>query len=219
MACAGDATQICGGSNAMSIYQKCSGTTCANAGGASGAAPVAAVAAAPASSSKAAASSVAASVVVSPVANKAVAGSSAAPQASSASYPASSAAPAAAPQSGTSKAANIPAGWTYNGCMLDNLNPRSLNQRITCSGKVTNAVCIAACQKRGFTYAGTEYSGECFCGNQISQSSAKPESDCNMPCEGASGEMCGGPARLSVWSTKATKARRDHMAKRNRRHS
>jgi len=49
---------------------------------------------------------------------------------------------------------------------------------------------------------GTEYSGECWCGNTI-MNGGGPAPDgnayCNMPCNGNASEICGGPNRLTFY--------------------
>ncbi|KAF8443424.1 carbohydrate-binding WSC, partial [Terfezia claveryi] len=64
---------------------------------------------------------------------------------------------------------------------------------------ITNAGCINYCQGKGFKYAGTEYGGQCYCGNDISLGKPMPAADCNMVCEGNPKEVCGGPKRLTLW--------------------
>lgn len=91
------------------------------------------------------------------------------------------------------------ANWVPKGCWLDPLNPRALPTKAHLSGKTTNANCIKYCQSKGFKYAGTEYGAECFCGNDISSSTKKPNSDCDMACAGNANEKCGGPGRLTLW--------------------
>lgn len=65
---------------------------------------------------------------------------------------------------------------------------------------MTNNLCTAACQKAGYTIAGTEYSGECYCGNEYANGGAKIAQGCNMACNGDPAQICGGGSRLSVWS-------------------
>lgn len=91
------------------------------------------------------------------------------------------------------------ANWIAKGCWLDPLKPRTLPTRAQLSEKTTNSGCIKYCQSKGFKYAGTEYGNECFCGNDISSSTKKPEADCNMACAGNAKEKCGGPGRLTLW--------------------
>lgn len=65
---------------------------------------------------------------------------------------------------------------------------------------MTNKRCVAACQADGFSLAGTEYSGECFCGNAYANGGGNPGDGCNMKCNGDQTQFCGGPNRLSVWT-------------------
>jgi hypothetical protein len=67
---------------------------------------------------------------------------------------------------------------------------------------MTNAKCRDACLASGYTLAGTEYSGECYCDNEL-QGAGGPapdgEDQCNMPCNGNQTEICGGPNRLTLF--------------------
>ncbi|EXJ83113.1 hypothetical protein A1O1_06732 [Capronia coronata CBS 617.96] len=68
---------------------------------------------------------------------------------------------------------------------------------------MTNGACVSFCDSRGFAVAGTEYAGQCFCGTDAdfpAMASQLDESQCDMPCTGAGGEMCGGSGALSVWA-------------------
>lgn len=67
---------------------------------------------------------------------------------------------------------------------------------------MTNAMCSAECGKRGFLFAGTQYSTYCFCGNQYGRSG--PSMDCKTPCNGNAGEICGGAWANSVHWTGLT---------------
>ena len=60
---------------------------------------------------------------------------------------------------------------------------------------------VYSCAANGWTMAGTEYGGQCFCGNQLVGSSKADEAKCNMPCDGNAGQTCGGSMVLSVWSS------------------
>ncbi|KAF2670397.1 hypothetical protein BT63DRAFT_361994, partial [Microthyrium microscopicum] len=60
--------------------------------------------------------------------------------------------------------------------------------------------CVAYCSTMGFSIAGTECAGQCFCGNTISQSQPISEAACNMPCEDDSSQICGGSAALSLFT-------------------
>jgi hypothetical protein len=62
--------------------------------------------------------------------------------------------------------------------------------------------CINYCAGIGSTYAGTEYSSQCYCGTSIaSGATSATASDCSMTCTGNATEACGGPNRLNLfWS-------------------
>lgn len=67
--------------------------------------------------------------------------------------------------------------------------------------------CVAACQGAGYSLAGVEYSGECYCDNTISNGGTlAPEgvSGCSMLCNGNFSEYCGGPSRLDVYDFNKT---------------
>lgn len=96
--------------------------------------------------------------------------------------------------------------WDSLGCYSEGLNgQRTLTTGMGVQGAMTTEKCTAACFNGGFRLAGTEYSGECFCGNAILNGGAPaPTADCNMPCAGAPTQFCGGPARLNVYNYTGT---------------
>ncbi|KAM7202311.1 WSC domain containing protein [Naviculisporaceae sp. PSN 640] len=68
---------------------------------------------------------------------------------------------------------------------------------------MTNEKCLKACRDGGFPYAGTEYSGECWCGVVIGNDTfSAPAEQCDMPCKGNPDEKCGGRGRLSIYAAK-----------------
>lgn len=59
--------------------------------------------------------------------------------------------------------------------------------------------CASLCSS--YPYFGTQWSRECFCGDELTEgSAAAPEADCNMPCAGDSSQLCGGGRRLSLYN-------------------
>ena len=70
---------------------------------------------------------------------------------------------------------------------------------------MTVAKCTTACA--AYTYAGVEYSGECYCGNTLTAPGG-PAPDglagCNMLCNGNQTEYCGGPNRLDLYKKGAS---------------
>jgi len=98
--------------------------------------------------------------------------------------------------------ANLPSGWSYNACWVDNANGRVLQTELPDNQALTVENCIASCSAQGFTLAGLEFSVQCFCGNNLVNGAViAPQGDCNMACSGSSTEACGGPNRLSVYTS------------------
>ncbi len=93
----------------------------------------------------------------------------------------------------------VPPGWEALGCYTDSVAARALPHFGNVEGGMTNGGCVDACDAAGYGYAGTEYSAECFCGNEIRNEHVEAEGGCNMKCAGASGEFCGGSNRLTIW--------------------
>ncbi|KAF2254450.1 WSC-domain-containing protein [Trematosphaeria pertusa] len=92
--------------------------------------------------------------------------------------------------------------WTYTGCYTDSVAARTLKGGGYGSGSLTNSQCVEYCATRGFYYAGSEYSTECYCGNSIQNGATQTTgSDCNMACGGNATEACGGPNRLTMFNT------------------
>lgn len=54
--------------------------------------------------------------------------------------------------------------------------------------------------------AGTEYSTQCFCSNYVANGGklAATDTDCDMGCSGKATEACGGPNRISLYSSTAS---------------
>jgi hypothetical protein len=54
-------------------------------------------------------------------------------------------------------------GWSYVGCGTDNYYSRILTGASQSNDQMTNEACAAFCESKGFAFAGTEYSRECYC--------------------------------------------------------
>ncbi|GAC95998.1 hypothetical protein PHSY_003576 [Pseudozyma hubeiensis SY62] len=114
---------------------------------------------------------------------------------SSSSSTASSTSSAAAPTS------TVPSNTAYKGCYSDSTVRRALP--FSAKGGTVQA-CRSACTSAGYSIAGLEYYGECWCGNALAGgSSIQPDTDCNLPCNADSSQICGGSNRLSVYSDAA----------------
>lgn len=122
------------------------------------------------------------------------------PKPSTTSKPVSS--PTPTPTPGTGTGIKLPTGWVSLGCHTDPLNPRALANKAYFQVAISSGNCAAHCASKGFAFAGTEYGGECFCGNSIDGGAKAPDSECNMPCEGDAKQMCGAARRLSLFGKK-----------------
>ncbi|KAM7196010.1 protein of unknown function (DUF1996) domain containing protein [Naviculisporaceae sp. PSN 640] len=94
--------------------------------------------------------------------------------------------------------------FKYAGCYRDS-EARVLSGEIRPNlGRISNSNCVEYCASKGFSAAGTEYGGQCYCGNALSKVEKIPESECSMTCEGAADEKCGGGWALSVFTKTGT---------------
>lgn len=93
--------------------------------------------------------------------------------------------------------------YNWYGCQTEGTMSRALNDAHTADNNMTLASCAGFCD--GYTYFGTEYSRECYCGNSFTEGSVVADTfDCSMICMGDAKELCGGPNRLSVYTTKGS---------------
>ncbi|XP_078658294.1 uncharacterized protein LOC144903755 [Branchiostoma floridae x Branchiostoma belcheri] len=90
----------------------------------------------------------------------------------------------------------------YVGCYKDTSSRTFPAGRIQNYNNMTNALCINHCAGQGYTYAATQYSYECSCGNEANFAQLepkRPEHECNFKCSGNREEKCGGNWRNSVY--------------------
>ncbi|KAH8988288.1 copper radical oxidase [Lactarius hatsudake] len=100
------------------------------------------------------------------------------------------------------KLSGLPTTWAYNACWVDNAHGRIFQTQLADNQALTVESCVASCDAQGFTLAGMEFSVQCFCGNNLVQGAVtSPNADCNMGCGGNTTEACGGPNRLSVYTS------------------
>jgi len=85
-------------------------------------------------------------------------------------------------------------------CVVDSSS--RLLGHLTNIGRVTPSLCVATCASQGYSFAGVQYSGECWCGATAPPpSSLAPDSECNMNCNGDGNKVCGGSWRMNVYTT------------------
>ncbi|KAK4162775.1 putative fungistatic metabolite [Cladorrhinum sp. PSN259] len=88
--------------------------------------------------------------------------------------------------------------FEYVGCQTEATVGRALSGNSYASGDMTLESCAAFCS--GFTYFGTEYSAECYCGNSLNAGSVPAtQPDCSMLCAGNPLEYCGAGNRLELY--------------------
>ena len=88
------------------------------------------------------------------------------------------------------------------GCYTEasNNNRALIFQQNITSLTMSTEICLSSCKAMGMPYAGTEYSGECYCGTFLNPGSVPTTSDqCNMPCNGNPSETCGGSRILNLY--------------------
>ncbi|EKM51417.1 uncharacterized protein PHACADRAFT_263528, partial [Phanerochaete carnosa HHB-10118-sp] len=96
----------------------------------------------------------------------------------------------------------LPTGWNYSACYVDNAFGRIFTTEIPDNQNLTVETCVSTCNGQNFTLAGMEFAVQCFCGDElINGAVTAPDSDCNMGCGGNATEACGGPNRLSVYTS------------------
>lgn len=89
------------------------------------------------------------------------------------------------------------------GCFQDDQTNRLLDGYYV-NNKETNSPkkCMEICLQSGFTYAGVQYSQECFCGNTSPPSSVQlPATSCDKKCPADDTAVCGGYFTMNVFET------------------
>jgi len=88
--------------------------------------------------------------------------------------------------------------YSWYGCQTEGTGVRALASKSLVNSTMTLNVCATFCG--GYTYFGTEYGAECYCGNVLGNGSvAAPTDNCNMACGGDAKQLCGAGNRLSVY--------------------
>src|SRR5450631_362444 len=93
--------------------------------------------------------------------------------------------------------------YQYLGCYKD-ADQRDLGEKQWQDGRMTQRRCINFCGENGFSYAGAQYGGQCFCGNSYGRYGKLAENNCNVPCNGDSGRHCGGTWANSMFKISDT---------------
>ncbi|KAJ4495692.1 glycosyl hydrolase family 71-domain-containing protein [Lentinula edodes] len=94
--------------------------------------------------------------------------------------------------------------FTSVGCIAEGTT--GTRRALTGANYTNSAMTPAKCQSfcSSYTYAGTEYSTQCYCGNSITNNGATgsvvASSNCNSKCVGDSSQSCGGSYYLNLYS-------------------
>ncbi|KAL6831798.1 WSC domain-containing protein [Trichoderma camerunense] len=90
-------------------------------------------------------------------------------------------------------------GYTYQGCWEEPPNDRVIIAQMYANDSMTLESCADFC--KGFTYFGTEYGRECYCGDVLKEGSQKAtnQDDCSFLCAGNDNEFCGAGSRLELY--------------------
>ncbi|KAA1470602.1 WSC-domain-containing protein [Dentipellis sp. KUC8613] len=103
------------------------------------------------------------------------------------------------PAPGAAKQVQRVGAWKALGCYSDSVIQHALSAQMD-ADEATVESCTSACFESGFTYAGLEYGGGCFCHNELDRFAAPTKSSkCNIPCAGNSAQICGGIASLTMY--------------------
>jgi hypothetical protein len=106
---------------------------------------------------------------------------------------------AAQQSSGNAARADI-ADFKYVGCYKDTSSRALRGEVLPKIGDASNTACVDYCAAKGFAVAGTEYGGECFCGNSLSPLEKLDDGECATACKGDANQTCGGSWALSVYA-------------------
>jgi hypothetical protein len=95
------------------------------------------------------------------------------------------------------------------GCFPDHGDPegtrgRDLDGFFTDRKDMTNELCAAICSSKGFVFAGTQSSTQCFCGNHYGRYA--PGGRCGDRCAGDVYEICGGSWSNLIYSVRPAPA-------------
>ncbi|KAK4650251.1 hypothetical protein QC762_705760 [Podospora pseudocomata] len=109
-------------------------------------------------------------------------------------------------------------GFKAAGCYKDQSDRVISGKILPNIGQVSNTACVEYCSSKGFSVAGTEYGGECYCGNSLNIVEKLDDSKCNMTCKGDASQKCGGDWALTVFTkggAAPAKAEKRHVRNHN----
>ena len=97
---------------------------------------------------------------------------------------------------------HITSGPKWNGQCVQDKRARELPVDFGKSSSNDPEYCIKKCKSHEYSYAGVQYSKECFCGNTPpSEDAIIDDKKCNRKCPGDSSKMCGASWKMNVYET------------------
>jgi len=92
------------------------------------------------------------------------------------------------------------APFTLQGCYTDTSTSRTLAAASFTNSTMTVESCLSFCASGGFSFAGVEFSSECYCDYALQDTGTLTSSgNCDMPCSGNSTELCGAANFVDVY--------------------
>lgn len=109
------------------------------------------------------------------------------------------------------------AQYAYVGCYTEASSGRALGTSGSSRGystsdaiNMTVELCVQTCHAKGYSWAGVEYSRECYCNNagvvNGGAVASGGDAECSMLCVGNKAEYCGGSSRVSVYHLQTSTA-------------
>lgn len=120
-----------------------------------------------------------------------------------ASASAASAAQASASAAAASLQAKLPAGWKAASTpCIQEVAGRALPAASISGNDMTVEKCVSYCSNSGYSLAGLEYGGECYCHNALQNGASldKISTACTMTCNGDNSQTCGGPDAIQLYT-------------------
>lgn len=101
---------------------------------------------------------------------------------------------------------SIPQEWvyggnmTFKGCWSDDQSATLEHQQFS-DNTVSVDGCTESCAGDNWAIAGIKEGNQCWCGNALEGFTSRVvDMSCHLPCAGNTGQTCGGPGRLSLYS-------------------
>ncbi|KAL8717991.1 MAG: hypothetical protein Q9181_008250 [Wetmoreana brouardii] len=213
--CPGDATEICGAGNRLTLYTKKAATQAKFA--AFNAAYVDASttsSSSPSSTSEASTSSSSSATTFSTRTSTSSSSSSPSTTSTPSASTTSKSSASSSSSSSTSKPqstlyptpSTILNSYTYAGC-ANATSPLALNALSKSSTSMDIETCTSYCTQNNYGLSGLQGGNTCYCGNGLQsfsaiqqEAGAAKDSKCNKPCSGNATEICGADTYLSVWN-------------------